>query len=50
MVGRATGARIRDVAEAFLEYGLDLASPLRSVDSPHLIAISASQVWEGSNP
>ena len=50
LVGRATGTRIPDVAEAFLKYGFDLAWPRGGVDSPRVIAFSASQVWEGQKP
>ena len=50
LVGRATGTRIPDVAEAFLKHGFDLAWPLGGVDSPRVIAFSASQVWEGRKP
>ncbi len=48
LVGRTTpGTDIPDIADYLAKYGFDLALPLPGKDSPHVVTLSAAQIFEG---
>ncbi len=50
LVNRPTGTHLPDVADFFGTYGFDLAMTLPAKTSPHLVTLSAMQLWEGPKP